>query len=716
MAALLRGKLARAAQVILLALGPIAAASAQAALTPPFEEATSLSSDVDPIESVFNVPQSGAGHYQITLTDLGALRPAALGAAPLDSVHLLVTRGKQVVVSLDGDADKTSPVDTVMFDATPGDYKLHVVGKPGPVTGSGPVGIKIVNVATSNAVVNLSGTLARPPTDDDSVRTYQVELDVPTDGDYEMVLADLAFPHLNTLQASAFLVPAAASAALSCLNVPAVPNVCPSIQTASLTAGHYTLIVVGALTNPAESGLFSVQIRSVAAGTVLYGRTTELGRVKRVSDFSFKLDAGNYSLSLKDLAFPAQLGEVAAVVTRAEQTAALAGSTIGDANFTVAANNTPFDVFSFATADAAAGAGSYSVDVRPAARASVLSVLKTVGDSSGSPSVYTFDADIATAGTYHARLGDFQFPAALSSARMAIVQNSTVAGKTDPATGNAPSLDVPLVVGRATAIVVVKPATLGGSLTQSGGTFGLDLGLAGATQFVLDATQGVGGLVSVRKVSILQAGRYDLTVGDLNFPQTFHDLMVVVSRGSQKLGTVVVGSGASNPQAGSATLTDLDAAAGNYSITLIAQPGAPANAATYSLALAASPPAPTVTLAATPTSVPTGNSTALTWSSQGATSCTATSSPAGAWSGTKAISGTEGSAALSGATSFTLRCTDSAGRTAEKTVSVSISAPENNGGSGGGGGGALDWLSLAALALVGAARLGAARFGRSPRV
>jgi hypothetical protein len=698
-AAMLRGTLARTAQLLLLALVPCSAALA---LAPPFEAATALSTDSVPIERDFNIAQSAAGKYRITLTDLGALLSVP-GPAPLDSVHVLVTRGSKVVASLDGNPNKTVAVASIDFDAAPGDYTLHIVGKPGTASGSGPVGLKIANVATTLDVVNFSATLAAPQTIRTGGSSYQIAFDVPATGDYQMVLADLSFPRANTLKtAGAFLFQDGASAVTACLSIPAVPS-CPTTQTATLAAGHYQLVAAGALVDPTDGGLFSVHIRSVATGAVLHSRTVDIGRVRRVSDSSFQLNAGNFTLSLKDLEFPVKLGEVAAVVTRAAQVTALANSTTADANFTVAADGTAFDVFSYATADATAAAGSYDVEVRPAAGAAALSSIEALGSSTGSPSIYTFDADIAATGTYRARFGDFQFPAALSASRVAIVQNGIVVGKTDPATGSTLSLDVPLAVGRATAIVLVKPALNGSTFAQTGGTFGLELGAVGGPQLVLDATQGVGGLVSVRKVSILQAAHYDLTVSDLGFPQAFRDLMVVISRGSQKLGTIVVGSGGSNPQGGSATLTDFDASAGNYSITLIAQPSSPANAAAYGISFVASPPAPTVTLTATPASVGAGNSTGLTWTSQGATSCTATSSPAGAWSGTKATSGTEGSAAITSATTFTLRCSDAAARTTEKSVSVTIAAAQSSGG--GGGGGALDWLTLAALLLAGAARV-----------
>jgi hypothetical protein len=79
--------------------------------------------------------------------------------------------------------------------------------------------------------------------------------------------------------------------------------------------------------------------------------------------------------------------------------------------------------------------------------------------------------------------------------------------------------------------------------------------------------------------------------------------------------------------------------------------------------------APVVTLSAAPTTVASGASSTLTWSSTNATSCTAS----GGWSGSKAVSGSASTGALSAAASFTLSCTG-AGGTAQASTSVSISA------------------------------------------
>jgi len=84
------------------------------------------------------------------------------------------------------------------------------------------------------------------------------------------------------------------------------------------------------------------------------------------------------------------------------------------------------------------------------------------------------------------------------------------------------------------------------------------------------------------------------------------------------------------------------------------------------------PPAslPTVALTANPTTVTSGSSSTLSWSSTNATSCTAS----GAWSGSRATSGTETTSALTAAAIYTLSCTGSGG-TATATVTVNVGAP-----------------------------------------
>jgi hypothetical protein len=78
---------------------------------------------------------------------------------------------------------------------------------------------------------------------------------------------------------------------------------------------------------------------------------------------------------------------------------------------------------------------------------------------------------------------------------------------------------------------------------------------------------------------------------------------------------------------------------------------------------------PTVTLSALPTSINSGSSSTLTWSTAGVTSCTAS----GTWSGTKATSGSVSTSALTTTSTYSLNCTG-AGGSASASVTVTVSS------------------------------------------
>lgn len=86
------------------------------------------------------------------------------------------------------------------------------------------------------------------------------------------------------------------------------------------------------------------------------------------------------------------------------------------------------------------------------------------------------------------------------------------------------------------------------------------------------------------------------------------------------------------------------------------------------------PASPTVSLAANPTSVASGGTSTLNWSSTGATSCSAS----GAWSGSKATSGSQSTGSLTANSSYALTCTGSGGNaSASASVNVVGSPPSS---------------------------------------
>ncbi len=107
-------------------------------------------------------------------------------------------------------------------------------------------------------------------------------------------------------------------------------------------------------------------------------------------------------------------------------------------------------------------------------------------------------------------------------------------------------------------------------------------------------------------------------------------------------------------------------ASATYVLTCSGTGGSAAQSATVTVTT----PAPTVTLTASPSSVASGGSSTLSWSSTNAASCTA----AGAWTGTKATSGSQSTGGLSASSTYTLTCQGAGGSAAQSTT-VSVTAP-----------------------------------------
>ncbi len=89
-------------------------------------------------------------------------------------------------------------------------------------------------------------------------------------------------------------------------------------------------------------------------------------------------------------------------------------------------------------------------------------------------------------------------------------------------------------------------------------------------------------------------------------------------------------------------------------------------------------PKPTVNLTANPTSVSSGGSTTLSWTSTNATSCTASANPSNTnWSGNKATSGSQTIFNLTQSTSFSIICTGQGGFTSASGNVINVTTNNN---------------------------------------
>jgi hypothetical protein len=147
------------------------------------------------------------------------------------------------------------------------------------------------------------------------------------------------------------------------------------------------------------------------------------------------------------------------------------------------------------------------------------------------------------------------------------------------------------------------------------------------------------------------------------------------------------------------TQTITPAVIGTETFTLVCSnlggPSAPVSVSLDATAALAKPPAPTLTLGVTSLSAQT--STTLTWSSVGATSCTATgnaNADQSGWTGVLAASATFTiTPETAGTYIYSLTCSNAAGNSPTSSVTLTVSLPKDTGG-----GGELDPASLLVLA------------------
>ncbi|MEP7242659.1 MAG: hypothetical protein ABI885_03130 [Gammaproteobacteria bacterium] len=614
-----------------------------------------------PFEHDFQV--SAAGSYQIAVKDFGALLTPA---APLASLKVGITRGTELIGTVFVGAG------TFQFTApATGTYTVRVVGKPGTGVGSGPFGVVIATAPANSVIATFSDTLApAAPLLPANLRVLDDSFTVDSAGSYQIELTDLNLPQsLDTLT----LLVAEETAPAPVVTLPDNSSGAPLYSKAvSLQAGvKYRILAVGRASDTANGGLYDVTVRSAAASApAVFNRTLAVGLVKSLG--TTVLGAADYTLSVKDLAVPVALvGQAAALVLNGHAVARQ--DSAGDRVFTATAG--PHQVFAFAAPAATPSAGSYAIAVRPQTGDAVFSDAEAIATPGGAVSAFTYSyfAGVGAGGAMRARLTDFLFPAPLGNLSMALVQDSALLGT--PLT-SAGQLDITATDKPLSILVFAQHA-------PSGGLFGLDITANGGTGPLFETTQGVGTLFVSRKISVPSADNYDLAVADVKFPDPFAALTVIVTRGTERLLTVL------GPDT-----KEFAATPGNYFVNFIAQPGGTDQSGTYSLSVVPSP-VPTVSLTSNIATISAGGGADLTWTSQRADSCTAS----GGWTGTKNPQGTERSGPINAATTFTLTCTGPGGSTAQ-SVQVDVERPPQESKDSGGGGGRVDILLLLGLAAL----------------
>ena len=641
-----------------------------------------------------NFTITNAGSYSVTLTDLGAKLPTP---APLASVAMAVTQGSSIVGT-----PATAAGTPITFTATANTtYTIHVVGILGSALGSGPVEEDVTD-SSGNQVYSSIDTLALPSTPASQAGLLADTFSVQTSGNYTVALTDLQFP--AALQASALLLIDNTSGTSVDLSNP--PNTTFS-DTEALNAGDaYQIIAYGVEGSAAAGGLYGVAVSPVT-GPAAYSKLVPVGAVTLLQtsasgtpENSFSLTASPATLMLSDLAFPTSpLASVGAVVVDATaQTPVASVTAVGAANISSPNASDSYEVFTYAIAQSPTpDDGSYAVTVQQGTAFPFVEAQAVGSASDTAIQPFSFDATVATAGTYVATLTDFKFPTALTADALAVVQDGRIVNSINAAG----TFNGTLAAGPVTLLAFGEE----GGTTPSPGLMGIDLSPAGGGSAVFDTTEGIGSGFSSTTFSVTSSTAVQANVADLKFPAALASLNLAVTSGTSLVGQIA--------SAGSSGNFDFTASANTtYTVNVLAQPPAPTNsqesAGTYAMSV---DPAPTVTLTPSSTSVASGGTVSLTWNAQNATSCTASASPSNsAWSGSETVGsgGPVTSSALTASTTFTLTCTG-AGGTASSTATVNVTAATTSGGHGGGG--SMDLGLLAALAMVLALRVASA--GRS---
>jgi hypothetical protein len=206
---------------------------------------------------------------------------------------------------------------------------------------------------------------------------------------------------------------------------------------------------------------------------------------------------------------------------------------------------------------------------------------------------------------------------------------------------------------------------------------------------------------TTQSINLGVSGGYTTTLADLGFasgngfPPMFQNLAVVVSQGSQVLGKIYGGGSFSFP-----------ATPGQYVLTFVATPDSVQGYGLYTVNVSSTPP--TLTFTSSAATVAAGQAATLTWSSQNATTCTASGGTG--WSGVQSTSGSV-AVSISGTETLALSCAGPGG-SVSKSLSVTASAPPAKSG----GGGSLDaaFLSmLGAWVILSRARPSRARSARA---
>jgi hypothetical protein len=312
--------------------------------------------------------------------------------------------------------------------------------------------------------------------------------------------------------------------------------------------------------------------------------------------------------------------------------------------------------------------------------------------------VYAFTTSAPlTAGAYQATAADLRYPTPLQGLSFAVAQAGTIL------MSSATASTVNFTATAVNAVVLVSalpPASGIGLLDVNVQSSGSSAGL------ILDQTQSVSSepvLFNAQPLTLNGDITLNAVLTDLKIPSAFANSTLIISRGSQ-----VITQGTDG-----ATLT-FSTTPGTYQLSVVASPPASQKTGLYGTSIALTPPNATFTASAT--SIATGGTVILTWTSEYATNCALQGGTldtvvpiTNTVQGIDVASSGSQSVTVPSTATYMLTCFGQNDLMVTKSLTVTTSVSTTAGG-GGGGGGAIDlaWL------LIGAGILISRRSGASP--
>lgn len=630
----------RVALTLLVALFPWATHASALLDNVNLVTASSVSSYPEPAVQSFTV--TTAGSYTITLTD--AAWPAALGSL---QAAISTSSGPAVTLTAAG---------TKSVTLAAGTYYAQVLATAASGSLGGSFNIDVAPAAGGTDLLSFGDNV--PPVGATSNAALGQSFTVTQAGNYTMTLTDNAFPvAFSSLEA--LVIPYG-------VGTPVIEMTSAGTSSSTyLAAGTYQVVVIATVDSTADAGLYSVSLTGPATALSL---TEPVGTLSATTAITVP-SAETVSLKLSDLAYPSALSTLKAAAVQGGSVLQIwnAGST------TVSAAAGSMQLFVYALPNSSTGQGSYGLWAYDSS-STLADIANPVFDSSHYGYAYT--ATLASAGSYQLSLNDFSMPRAFGSL-YALVEQKAVQLSSPTANAAGTAVTSTYTAASGPVNVVVFP-TLSSSSYES--LFGLALSAASSGTVALNATQGVGASFSSSSLSIPSSGSYAINAADLAFPAALSNLAVIITSGQNVVGEIY-GAGQIPFTANSSS---------TYVINVLAQVGSSASYGLYGMNAAV---APTVSLTSSASSVSSGGTVTLTWSSTGATSCTAS----GGWTGTlPSVSGSQQSSAISAATTYTVTCTGQGGSaTASTQVTVNTSSSSSSHG-----GGAMDLETLELLVML----------------